>query len=735
MTTYCDSAVTSSHRAAGAPPLAPHGRVTALTLLPMDTTLSRLHAGQLLDGRFRVGSWIARGGMATVYLGTDTKLDRTVALKVAHAELAHDPDFVRRFTGEARSAARLSSPNVVGVYDQGSHAGLPYLVMEYVPGQTLRELMRARGRLEPREALDIISGVLAGLAAAHEAGIVHRDVKPENVLLGAGNVIKVADFGLARAASRASHTQTGMLIGTAAYLAPEQVARSVSDSRTDVYAAGVMLFEMLTGVQPHTGDTPLAVAHKHVSDVVPPPSSVVPGLPPSLDALVALATNRDPDLRPGDAGQFLQAISDARSGLPVTGPGAQPGQLPAQPARISGPVPSVDPAGFPWFDEGNPAGGYGQAPGGEPGQAPGSGPGAMQGNEYSPVPGHPATTNHTLVVPAGPVGYEGVPYGGLPYTDGDGPAYPPRRARRFGRGEPTLQRWLFSRRFVYLSLAVAAALIIGLIAWWVTDGQFVTVPQVTGMAVGTATSELQNLGFTVKVGQGEHSNTVAKGDVAATDPRTGSSAKRGTTVTIIESTGPVMLGVPQVTGLTEAAAEAELRKAGLTPGPVSTAASTTIPVGVVISTNPVAGTSWPQRKPVGITVSAGPPLPNFVGQQFSAAQAQAQAGGYQLQQQTVSNSAAQGTIIGQSPSAGSPITKGEVVTVQVSNGPPEVAIPNVVGMSVQAATAELTQAGFMVTVNRGPFGGGRNATVSTESPNGQAPKGSTITITTGFAFP
>jgi eukaryotic-like serine/threonine-protein kinase len=726
MTTFCDTAVTSGYRPAAAPLLAAHGPETAFTLLPMDTTLSRLSAGQLLDGRYRVGSWIARGGMATVYLGTDTKLDRTVALKVAHTELAGDPDFVRRFTGEARSVARLSSPNVVSVYDQGNHADLPYLVMEYVPGQTLRELMRSRGRLEPREALDIISGVLAGLAAAHEAGIVHRDVKPENVLLGAGNVIKVADFGLARAASRASHTQTGMIIGTAAYLAPEQVARSLSDARSDVYAAGVMLFEMLTGVQPHTGATPLAVAHKHVSDVVPAPSSVVPGLPPSLDTLVALATNRDPDLRPADAGHFLQAISDARSGLPVAAPAdPPPGQmLPAQQAQISGPVPAVDPAGFPWFNEDNPTAGYGQGPG--------SGFSPMPGNEYSPVPGGgPGNVNHTLVVPGGGVGYDGLPYGGLPYTDGDGPAYPPRRARKFRSGEPMLQRWLFSRRFVYLSLGIAAALIIGLLAWWVTDGQFVTVPQVTGMAAGTATGELQNLGFTVKVGQGEHSNSVAKGDVAATDPRIGSSVKRGTTVTIIESTGPVMIGVPQVTGLTEAAAEAELRKAGLTPGPVTTAASNTIPVGVVISTNPVVGTSWPQPKPVGITVSAGPPLPSFVGQQFSAAQAEAQSGGYQLQQQTVSSSQAPGTIISQSPAAGSPITKGEVVTVQVSNGPPEVSIPDVQGLSVPAATMELQQAGFMVTVDR-VFPGG---TVASYSPTGQAPKGSTITIVTSFNFP
>ncbi len=732
MPTFCDGAVTSGYRPAAEPLLAAHGRVTAFTLLPMDTTLSRLHAGQLLDGRYRVGSWIARGGMATVYLGTDTKLDRTVALKVAHAELAGDPDFVRRFTGEARSAARLSSPNVVAVYDQGSHGYLPYLVMEYVPGQTLRELLRSRGRLEPREALDIISGVLAGLSAAHEAGIVHRDVKPENVLLGVGNVIKVADFGLARAASRASHTRTGMIIGTAAYLAPEQVARSISDARSDVYAAGVMLFEMLTGVQPHTGETPLVVAHKHVSDAVPPPSSMVPGLPPSLDALVALATSRDPDLRPADAGQFLHAISDARSGLPVAAPaGPPPGQLPDQRARIGGPVPAVDPAGFPWFDDDSATAGYGQAPGSGYSPMPMTGQGELGGG-YSPVPGGPGSANHTLVVPAEGIGYDGVPYGGLPYADGDGPAYPRRRGGGFRGGEPTLQRWLFSRRFVYLSLGVAAAVIIGLIAWWVTDGQYVTVPQVTGMAVSTASSELQNLGFTVKVGQGEHSNSVASGDVAATEPRIGTSARRGTTVTIIESTGPVMIGVPQVTGLTEAAAEAELRKAGLTPGPVTTAASNTIPVGVVISTNPVAGTSWPQPKPVAITVSAGPPLPNFVGQQFSAAQAEAQSGGYQLQEQMVSSSQPQGTITSQSPAAGSPITKGEVVSVQVSNGPPEVSIPNVVGMTVGAATQELTQAGFMVTVNRGFLGGN---TVASESPTGQAPKGSTITITTGVNFP
>jgi eukaryotic-like serine/threonine-protein kinase len=693
----------------------------------MDTTLSRLHAGQLLDGRYRVGSWIARGGMATVYLGTDTKLDRSVALKVAHAELTGDPEFVRRFTAEARSVARLSSPNVVAVYDQGAEGDLLYLVMEYVPGRTLRELLRERGRLGPREALDIISGVLAGLAAAHQAGIVHRDVKPENVLLGDGNTIKVADFGLARAASRASHTRTGMIIGTAAYLAPEQVSRSASDARTDVYAAGVMLYEMLTGTQPHTGDTPLAVAHKHVSDVVPAPSGVVPGLPPSLDALVALATSRDPDFRPADASQFLRAIADVRRGLPLGGPGAAPAgppvppgtlptavMLPADMVPAAPPAPAlppaaapvgVPPAEFPWFDE------------------------------DAPAPDGPGGAHHTLVVPAGGLAYDGIPYGGLPYGEDDGPPpYPRRRAGRYPRGgEPVLQRWLFSRRLVYLTLTVAVAAIVGGIVWWVTDGQYVTVPQVSAMAAGTARAELQNLGFVVKLGPARHDNDIATGDVIATDPAIGSSARRGAVVVLTVSTGPVMISVPQVTGLNQTAAETALRKAGLTPGAVTQTASATIGAGVVISTNPGAGTSWPQNRPVGLTVSAGPPLPDFVGQQFQAAQGQAQSGGYQLQEvQDASSSQPQGVITGQSPAAGTPISPGEVVTVHVSNGPPEVPVPNVTGDTVRQATRILEQAGFTVTVNSGFFGGQE---VASYSPTGEAPQGSTITLNVNFSFP
>jgi eukaryotic-like serine/threonine-protein kinase len=683
------------------------------TLLPMDTTLSRPSAGQLLDGRYRVGSWIARGGMATVYLGIDTKLDRTVALKIAHPELAGDHEFVRRFMGEARSVARLSSPNVVAVYDQGSDGGLLYLVMEYVPGRTLRELLRERRGLGPREALDILDGVLTGLAAAHQAGIVHRDVKPENVLLGEGGAVKVADFGLARAASGISHTRTGMLIGTAAYLAPEQVARSTSDARTDVYAAGVMLFEMLTGTQPHTGDSPLAVAHKHVNDVVPAPSSLVPGLPASLDALVAMATSRDPDLRPADAGQFLRAIADVRRGEPIS----RIEDVPApQASALSGPgllgaprsgAPAAAPSGFPFFDEAE------RAPAAQP-----------------PVPD---AMNHTLVVPGSLAG-DGVPYGGLPYREGEGPAYPGRRfdaARR--RAEPLLQRWLFSRRLVYTALALGAAVIIGVIFWWVTAGQYVTVPPVRAMAAGTARAELQNLGFAVTTGPSQHSNSIPGGEVIKTDPAIGASAHRGANVTITVSSGPVMISMPQVTGQPQAAAVAAIKKAGLTPGSIATVASTSIATGIVISTDPVAGTSWPQNKPVTVTVSAGPPLPNFVGQPLSAAQAAAQSGGFKINAVPVASSnQPANTITSQSPGPGTPITPGEVVTVRYSNGPPQVPVPNVVGMPVRQATQILQQAGFTVQVVGGLF---HNATVASESPTGTAPKGSTITLTLGFGFP
>ncbi|MER6508021.1 Stk1 family PASTA domain-containing Ser/Thr kinase [Nonomuraea sp. NPDC001636] len=282
----------------------------------MDKTTADPLVGRLLDGRYRIESRIARGGMATVYLALDVRLDRTVALKVMHRSLAEDPAFVRRFIGEAKSVASLSHPNVVHVFDQGTDTDVVYLSMEYVPGRTLRDILRERGRLPAREALEIMIPVLAALGAAHQAGMVHRDVKPENVLMTDDGRVKVVDFGLARAIEATNQTRTGVMIGTIGYMSPEQVTTGGADVRSDVYAAGIMLFELVTGQQPYDGETPMSVAYRHVHDTVPPPSSLVPEVPPLIDTLVGHATAREPHDRPADATAMLVEAVDAHRMLP-----------------------------------------------------------------------------------------------------------------------------------------------------------------------------------------------------------------------------------------------------------------------------------------------------------------------------------------------------------------------------------------------------------------------------------
>jgi len=754
-------------------------RVTS-RIKPMDTTLARPPIGQMLDGRYRVESLIARGGMATVYQGTDARLDRRVALKIMHADLASDEDFVRRFVDEARSVARLSHPNVVTVFDQGADGRTLYLAMEYVPGQTLRALLNSHGALSPREALDIMDGVLAGLAAAHDAGVVHRDVKPENVLLADSGAVKVADFGLARLLAGVRQTKSGMIIGTAAYLAPEQVAGAAADARSDVYAAGVVLFELLTGRQPHTGDTPLAVAHKHVNEVVPPPSGLVAGLPPALDTLVALATSRDPELRPADADQFLRAATGVRHGLPPDGTAAEPAHgfpapreagfaapgtgLPAPsasvplgaPARtVSGGAPNRPSAAgedAPTFGlvappnarPGEPAGGHlagpvdtppaglivpsrawPGAPPDRPGHdlIPGMAPPARQ-SFGQPGPGSAPSSvtqqfrqepyrsgnQHTLIVSSG----TDVPYGQPP------PRYGPR--------EPRLQRLLFSRRLGYLAVALAVVLVAGMLTWWLTTGRYTTVPKITGITVAAAKAELRGAGFSVRTGTAKLDNQFAKGEVIRSVPASGQRVRKGSQITLIPSAGPHRLQVPQVTGLTLQDAQAALRHAGLTPGHVRNETSTTIPAGIVVSTSPAAGVMWPQPQPVQLVVSAGPPMPDFVGQPQAAADGWAQANGVKLDVVTVKSDVPAGTIIRQSLPPGRAFTQGQVIKVTVSAGPPTVAIPNVDGLPVDRATHVLEKLGFSVEVHQvGPLDN-----VFNYSPNGQAPKGSTITLWVGL---
>ena len=274
--------------------------------------------GALLDGRYRVEARIATGGMSTVYRGLDVRLDRPVALKVMDARYAGDREFLTRFQREARAIARLKSPGLVAIYDQGNDTAHPFLVMELVTGGTLRELLRERGPMPPHAVVAVLAPVLSGLGAAHRAGLVHRDVKPENVLISVDGEVKLADFGLVRATTEAGITSTSVILGTAAYLSQEQVLGEETGPRSDVYAVGIMAFELLTGTTPFKGDSAIVIAHQHLDRDVPPPGSLIDGVPPEFDDFIARATAREPEARFSDAGAMgaeLGAIAE-ELGLP-----------------------------------------------------------------------------------------------------------------------------------------------------------------------------------------------------------------------------------------------------------------------------------------------------------------------------------------------------------------------------------------------------------------------------------
>ncbi|HEU5385378.1 MAG TPA: PASTA domain-containing protein [Streptosporangiaceae bacterium] len=662
----------------------------------MDDTLTDPLTGRVLDGRYAVTARIAHGGMATVYQATDTRLDREVALKVMHAELARDEEFRRRFIGEAKSVARLSHQNVVAVYDQGADGPFLYLAMEFVPGRTLKMLLRDSGRFAPATALEIMAGVLDGLASAHASGIVHRDVKPENVLVTADGRLKVADFGLARALSAAGHTRSGLLIGTVAYVPPEQVTGAPIGPAGDVYSAGVMLFELLTGRLPFTGDTPLSIAYQHVNQDVPAPSMLVPGIPPELDRLVLAATRRDPAQRLPDAVEFGRAVRHARDGL------AEPGGFTG---ILGAGVQGMGEA--PWLDLGMPAA-----------------TSQITGGHFNDGRGHfndaAQADSHTLVVDREEA---------FRHTDGTGYGDGGRHhggAHHGGGREPLLGRWLFGPRLIIVALVIALGLGIGLGGWWLVSGRFTHVPTVSGVSVSQATAVLTADGFTVRAGRLQlHSNTVAKGMVVGTTP-SGRVAK-GTAVTIEVSSGPFTSRVPAVKGEKQADAQAAMQRAHLPFTIVKVGSNAK--KGTVTGTSPAAGTTWPQTKRVTIMVADGPPLPDFTGMDYNAAQQLAGQYDVTLQQEPDNNSQQPpGIITGQQPQPGGTFQPGQTVTVKVSTGPQLVPVPDPIGMSVKDATQLLQDAGFQVNVRRFGF----FDKVFDFSPVGQAPRGSTITLDVGF---
>jgi beta-lactam-binding protein with PASTA domain len=627
----------------------------------VETVVTDPVVGLVLEGRYRLEEHLARGGMSTVYAATDLRLHRTVAVKVMAEHLAHDPAFVDRFTREARAAAMLSHPNVVSVSDQGSDQGLVYLVMELIRGRTLRDLLQARGRLTVGEAFAVLEPVLGGLTAAHRAGIVHRDVKPENVLISTDGQVKVADFGLARAVAgtgQTSHTG-GVLIGTVAYLSPEQLERGRSDARSDVYAAGVMLFELLTGHPPYGGDSALAVAYQHVHHDVPAPSGEVPTVPWQVDELVVRATRRDPAARPLDAGALLAEIADVRADLGL--------------ARV--PVPT------------------GQAAGG---------PGTLRPTNRPTAPRQPSQPGdpRTEVLPPARAGrgttvLPGMGAGPTTNVSGARPSVAPRSAALRGGVPPHIRR----RRFrLGMTILLLLAITAGAIGWWLGSGRWTDVPALVGQSQESAIGRLQEAGLDPAFGDQQFSEDVPEGTVISADP-SGGRLIRGTDVELVVSKGAERF--PLDGSLVGKPLE-DVRTA-LGDLPITLATSQdfdqTVPKGSVIRFDPAPGTQLKRGDTVTAVVSEGRApvkVPDVVGQDPGAATTNLKELGFTVERaEGRSPDVAKGAVmaVDPSPSAGAQ-PYGSTVTITVSVGVPQVEVPDLKGMSKDEAIAALQAVGL-----------------------------------------
>lgn len=631
----------------------------------------------MLDGRYRVDARIAVGGMATVYRALDTRLDRVLALKVMHPTLAADVSFVERFIREAKSVARLAHPNVVQVFDQGADGSYVYLAMEYIAGCTLRDVLRERGALQPRAALDILEPVLAALGAAHRAGFVHRDMKPENVLIGDDGRVKVADFGLVRAVDTVTST-TGTILGTVSYLAPEQIEHGTSDTRVDVYACGVVLYEMLTGAKPHTADSPAQVLYQHLHEDVPPPSATVPGMAYALDELVTAATARNPEVRPADAVALLGQVLEARAGLTAE-------QLDAVP------------------------------------------PGALS-------VGHDNTDDRTSVIPRS----LSVPRL-LPVNEDDSVL---DRTSRFEQsspfttapvGPPQVPGTRPRRGMMLVVAAIVLVLGLGAGVWYINSGQFTKVPPVLAKTEQQARTRLQDAGLDVKRVKHAYSDTVKRGTVISTDPGVGERIRDNDSVTLTVSDGPQTVKVPDLKGLALFKAREVLKGDGLAAGMVTREFSQDVLNGFVIGTDPAAGTERHSGSAIAIVVSKGAPveLPDVTGSSVEDATAELEGAGLKVKiaAERVHSEFDKGQVAQQTPRAGREAATGDTVTLTLSKGPEMVEVPDVVGDSVDDATKALEDAGFQVDKDRGLLGLFGD-TVKKQSVDGgdTAPKGSTITI-------
>ena len=631
--------------------------------------------GLLVDERYRVTRRLARGGMATVYIAQDERLERPVALKVMHPHLADSQDFVARFRREARSAARIVHPGVVSVFDQGVITGQGFLVMELIDGTNLRQLLRAQGAFTIPQALRYTTDILEALRAAHRVGVIHRDIKPENILVPTDGPAKVTDFGLARAASEVSMSSTGSMLGTVAYIAPEIATTAEADARSDIYSVGIMLYEMLTGAVPWAGESPLQIATHHVSDDVPSPSEAQPWIPREIDDLVAALTARDPASRPADASDAINLVARAAATIPS--------ELASRRAEVA-PSDRADSS-----------------------QSSALNTEVISAQFTRPLP-FPAPSTLATVHTSSPL-----------------PEASENRSTK-----------TYKRAALWVSLVVlllAAAGIGG--SWWWTEygpGSYLTMPATNGRPLADVQAELNAMGLASTVEE-EFSDDVAAGSITRSDPEGGEPVHKRAEVQLHVSKGVDMKNVPDVSGKSQDDAKKALTGAGLALGTITDAYSEDVPQGQVISQSVASGTSVPHDTAIDVVLSKGrQPLtvPSLGGMSADAAKTAIEdLGLIATPTEAFSDTVAEGQVISQQTNEGTILHRGDTVAYTVSKGPEKVAVPDVVGRQRQEARTILENAGF--TVQEEAILGGFFGTVRQTDPAGgtMLKKGSVVTIT------
>ena len=628
--------------------------------------------GELIDGRYQLIRQIGSGGMATIYLAIDTRLDRKVAVKIMHPHLAQDEAFVNRFIREAKASAALSHPNIVSVQDQGwNQNGAPavFIVMELIEGHTLRDYLNERGKFEIKDAINYLTPILSALAAAHDLGIVHRDIKPENILISKEGRVKIADFGLARGELIGSTmtAESSIILGSVSYLSPEQVQRGVADARSDVYAVGIMAFEMLTGEKPFLGDSPIQIAYMHVTQEIPSLRTKRKEIPRDLDDLILQATNRNPDKRPSTAGDFLKSLESIQSEIdPKTNQMKLALDLPVEPIREK-----------------------------QRGKVK-----REVKEEVEKVEEVKETTQEVR-------------------TTKEKKRKSSKRVRR--------------NRKIALTLAIALG--VGSWYTLIGPGSRVVVPSVVGATIRQAVSTLTPLGLTTVVLEKRFDEEITAGTIIESDPPGGGRVDSGGEVKLIISKGPERYTIPALKGLTPKAAQAVIEKYPLLIGTSTEAFNMAIPKGFVISSEPPVGTKVKRDSQLSLVISKGVetlPLASYEGKSGEQALNELTDLGFNVESTyAFDENIFSGAVISQKPTGVDVAPKGSTITLIISKGSQYVFIPNVFSLDQIKATQVLADLQLKVVVKKLGINKVKKVTSIVPKVGSKVKRGSTVTITVG----